>query len=151
MRVSFSVIVTVFRWALKHWKLLVSFTTFPPLPDDWTKSEKVRIFFIAFMRADISQELVKLTETRWDDNLRFMLAVMAESPTLWNIAWEMVHRVDHEQQAQRKTLRERIRERIHGVQGEELTTAEQVTGTCELVTAIKTTLLLFEKNYSLAV
>ena len=146
MKITLTLIFAGLRWAFTHWRLLLSLGTLPPFPDDWKNSEQVRVFFIAFCRSDASREIVLLTKAKWDDNLRVVLAELAENTTLWKIAWEFAHRVDGEEQAKKKTLRERIRERIRGALPLNVAITAKMEQTEELVAAIKATMLHFEKD-----
>ena len=139
-------LLSVLFFVRRHWHLVESLRTFPTLPDDWTDSEKVRIFVAALMRSNAADEMTKLTTTKWDDNLRLVLANLAENPVFWGIAWDVANRADNEDGSERLTLRERIKNRLFRTVGEEYTTQTQVDGMVELEDTIKGLLLLTKKN-----
>ena len=81
----FSSLLSFIKVAWKYRMLLLSFTSFPKLPNSWKSSEEVRVFFIAFMRSDTAHEFVKMTPIKWDDVMRPILATLAEIPMIWDI------------------------------------------------------------------
>jgi hypothetical protein len=136
--------VLAFVWT--HWRLIVSLRSFPKLPDNWKDAEQVRIFFVALMRSDVAHELTKLLPIRWGDNSRLILAVLADSPTLWNIAWDFANGIDHSDSTRRETIRGRIRDRLSQMFRQTSAMPAHAEDVEELVAAIQATKLVFRKS-----
>ena len=107
-------IFQVVLFVVRRWSLLMSFLTFPKLPDDWTDKEKVRVFVVAFATSDATRELTALTPTQWDDHTRALVAALANQKVLWDLVWDTLYRADNreEKTIEPKTIRERIRSRF---------------------------------------
>ena len=141
---STAMAVLAFVW--KHWQLIISLRSFPKLPNNWTDSEQVRVFFVALMRSDTIRELAKFLPMRWSDNSRLILAVLADNPTLWGLAWDFANGIDHRNSGSRETMRDRIRNRLSQMFGRTSTMPEHAENVEELVAAIETVKLIFGRK-----
>jgi len=141
-----SMAVTVLSLMWKHWRLIISLSSFPKLPDNWKDSEQVRVFFVALMRSDVAHEITKLIPLRWGDNARFLLVNLADNPELWGLAWAFANGVDYSDSGNRSTIRDRIRDRLSQMFGRTSTMPELAGDVEELVAAIQVTQLIFKKS-----
>ena len=133
--------IASFLW--RHWRLVVSFFSFPKLPDNWEDSEQVRLFMVALLRSETAHELTQLTVTRVDDDLRLILATLASNATIWKIAWEFANNIDKDGGEKKGTIRDWIRTRIAGLFGQTSAMNKHVERVEDLVTAIKATKMAF--------
>ena len=139
----------MFVW--NNWRLVSSFRNLPRPPSNWRDSEQVRTFTIALARSSTMREITALTPIKWDDRLREAVAKLAENVSAWNIAWEFANGdfIEHDNQndLRRLTLRERLRNRIsRDVQSGSIASGVEVLTTEELVGAIQTLCLVFDKS-----
>jgi hypothetical protein len=137
-------------FAIRHWALIMSLLTFPKLPDDWSNKEKVRVFIIELASSDAAHELTKLVSTRWTENVRASVVLLANQPTLWNMAWDIIYNADSsigiDTIVEPKSLRERIRNRFkHALPVSASEAAMTVEGVKDLATALQTVRLVFDK------
>jgi hypothetical protein len=148
MRLSFSAIISGLFFALSHWRLILSLRSFPALPTDWKSSTQVRKFLIEALQSNTLVEIITLTPTKLDDQLRLALIEFAQNDLLWNTAWEIAFRVDNDDSVidRRITFRDRIRNRILGTSSREFITEVMVVGTEDLAKKIKALSLIFDKD-----
>jgi hypothetical protein len=147
---SFSLVVSGVFFVIQHWSLLVSFLTFPKVPDDWTDKEKVRLFVIALASSRAAQELNKVVSTKWNDTIRASIVLFANQPTLWNMAWDIIYHPDSsigiDTIVEPKSLRERIRNRFkHTLPSSAPEATKTIEGVKDLATALQTVRLVFDK------
>jgi len=143
-----SVTIQGISFAIRHRSLLMSFLSFPKIPDDWTDKEKVRLFVIALATSDAAHELTKRISTRWNEPFRTAVAAFARQPELWNMAWSIIYdadsSIDIDTIMPPKTIRERIRRRFQlSLPASETEASVTVEGVKDLVLALQTVRLFF--------
>ena len=148
---SFTLVASGLFFIIQHWSLLVSFLTFPKVPDDWTDKEKVRLFVIALATSRAAQELNKVVSTRWNETIRASIVLFANQPALWNMAWDLIYHPDSgigiDTIVEPKSIRERIRNRFkHALPSSAPDAAETIEGVKDLATALQTVRLVFDKS-----
>jgi len=136
-------------FAIRHWPLIMSFLSFPKIPDDWTDKEKVRIFVINLATSAAADELTKRVPTMWTAKFRASIAALARNEMLWNTAWQLIAQAesDGEKIVGPKTLRERIRNRFSATSTDTASVLESnISGVEDLVSAIQMVKLMFQKT-----
>jgi hypothetical protein len=148
---SVHTIWTGISFAIRHWSLIMSFLSFPKIPDDWSDKEKVRLFVIALATSAVADELSQLVQTMWTAKFRASVAALANNKFLWDTAWVLIANADRDDEkiVGPKTLRERIRSRFSATQtvpASEL--GLNVSDVEDLVSAIQMVKLAFCKKRS---
>jgi hypothetical protein len=148
---SISLVVSGISFVFRHWSLLVSFLTFPKVPNNWKDKEEVRIFVIALASSDAAHELTKLVSTKWNENLRASIVLFAGQQVLWNMAWDIIYHADSsigiDTIVEPKSIRERIRNRFKfALPSSASEAAKTVEDVKDLATALQTVRLVFDKR-----